>query len=67
MEEKITLEVWEENMMEEVEGTVHISCVMQEVPHHSRTSRYQVYNEEGTFDKTYDITIDNKGYITNIE
>lgn len=64
---KITLQEWEESMMEEVEGTVFISCIMDAVPHHPGTKRYQVYNEEGTFNKLFDVTIDDDGLITNIE
>lgn len=67
MEEKITLLEWQEEMMEEVEGNVFISCVMDEVPYHPGTKRYQVYNEEGTFDELFDVTIDDDGLITNIE
>ncbi len=63
----MTLTEWKEKMMEEVEGTVIISCVMREVPYHHNASRYQVYNEEGTYDKTFDITVDEDGEITNIE
>jgi len=66
-EAKMTLLDWQEKMMEETEGTVTISCVMQDVPHHENTSRYQVYNEEGTFDKLFDITVNDDGEITNIE
>jgi antitoxin component of RelBE/YafQ-DinJ toxin-antitoxin module len=62
-----TLEEWMEEMMEEVEGTVEISCVMDEVPHHPGTKRFEVYNEEGTFRKLYDITLDEEQNITNIE
>jgi ABC-type uncharacterized transport system permease subunit len=46
-----TLSDWKEEMMEEVEGTVIISCVMQNVPFHPGTKRFQVYNAEGTYDK----------------
>lgn len=67
MTEKITLREWEEKMMEEVEGTVFVSCIMDEVPHHPGTKRYQVYNEEGTFNKLFDVTIGEDGLITNIE
>ena len=66
-EVKMTLNEWQEKMMEETEGTVTISCVMQDVPHHENTSRYQIYNEEGTFDKLFDITVNDDGEITNIE
>jgi hypothetical protein len=62
-----TLSEWKEEMMEEVEGTVFISCVMQSVPFHQGTKRFQVYNEEGTYDKLFDITLDADENITNIE
>jgi len=64
---KQTLLEWQQEMMEEVEGNVFIGCIMNEVPHHPGTKRYQVYNDEGTFDEIYDITIDDNGYIINIE
>lgn len=67
MEEKITLLEWQEEMMQGIEGTVFISCIMDEVPHHPGTKRYQVYNEEGTFNELFDVTIDDDGLITNIE
>jgi len=63
----MTLTEWKEKMMEEVEGTITISCVMQNVPYHENTSRFQVYNEEGTFDKLFDISTDNEGNITKID
>jgi len=63
----MTITEWKEKMMEEVEGTVIISCVMNNVPWHSNTSRYQVYNEEGTFNKLYDITMNSKDEIICIE
>jgi hypothetical protein len=53
-----TLQEWEQEMMEEVEGTVFVSCIMENVPYHPDTKRFQVYNEEGTFDQTFDITLD---------
>ena len=62
-----TLSDWKEEMMEEVEGTVIISCVMQNVPFHQGTKRFQVYSEEGTFNQTFDITLDADENITNIE
>lgn len=55
------LKEWKDKMMEEVEGTVFISCVMQEVPWHDNTTRYQVYNDEGTYDKLFNIAIDDDG------
>ncbi len=63
----MTVEEWKEEKMAEVEGTVFISCVIQEVPHHPGTSRYQVYNEEGTYDRLYDIATDERGEIINIK
>lgn len=63
----MTINEWKEEMMESVEGTVCISCVMPEVPFHQNTSRYQVYNSEGTYDKLFDITLDAEGNVTNIE
>jgi hypothetical protein len=62
-----TLSDWKEEMMEEVEGTVVISCIMENVPYHPNTKRFQVYNEEGTFNQTFDITLDADENITNIE
>ena len=62
----MTINEWKEEKMAEVEGTVFISCVIQEVPHRPGTSRYQVYNQEGTFDRLFDITIKN-GEIVSIE
>lgn len=64
---KITIQEWEHIMNEQVEGTVFISCIMDSVPHHPGTKRYQIYNEEGSYDEIYDITIDDDGYIINIE
>lgn len=64
---KMTLTEWEQQMMEEVEGTVFVSCIMDGVPYHTNTKRYQVYNEEGTYDKVFDITLDSDGYIIDIE
>jgi hypothetical protein len=63
----MTLNEWKEKMMEEIEGTVIISCIMNSVPHHVNTSRYQVYNEEGTFNKLFDITTNDNDQIINIE
>lgn len=63
----MTLNEWKENMMESVEGIVYISCIMNEVPYYPNTARYQVYNQEGTFDQLYDITTDSNGDITKIE
>mgnify|MGYP006894384463 CR=1 FL=1 len=65
--EKRTLLEWQEQMMEQVEGTVFLSCIMDSVPYHANTKRYQVYNEEGTYDETFDITTDDDGYIINVE
>lgn len=64
---KKTIQDWKEEMMEEVEGNVFIGCIMNEVPHHPGTKRYQVYNAEGSYDEIYDITTDDDGYIINIE
>jgi len=62
----MTLTEWKEKMMEEVEGNVVISCVMKNVPYHENTSRYQVYNEEGTYNRTFDVTTNEDGIIINI-
>lgn len=62
-----TLQEWEQEMMEEVEGTVFISCIMENVPYHPNTKRFQVYNEEGTFDQTFDITLDEQQNIISID
>jgi len=62
-----TLTEWVQEMMEEVEGTVFVSCIMENVPFHPNTKRYQVYNEEGTFDQTFDITLDEEQNIINID
>ena len=62
-----TLQEWVQEMMEEVEGTVFVSCIMENVPFHPNTKRYQVYNEEGTFDQTFDITLDEEQNIINID
>jgi antitoxin component of RelBE/YafQ-DinJ toxin-antitoxin module len=62
-----TLTEWKEEMMEEVVGTVEISCIMEEVPHHPGTKRFQIYNQEGTYDKLFDITLDADENIINIE
>lgn len=62
-----TLTEWMEQMMEEVEGTVYVSCIMDNVPYHPDTKRFQVYNNEGTFDETFDITLDEDDYIIDIE
>lgn len=64
---KKTIQDWKQEMMEEVEGNVFIGCIMNEVPHHQGTKRYQVYNDKGTFDETYDITTDDDGYIIDID
>ena len=63
----MTISEWQEKMMEEVEGTVIVSCVMQNIPWHDNTSRYQVYNEEGTYDQLFDITSDENGEILKID
>lgn len=63
----MTIREWMENMIEEVEGQVRISCVMEQVPWHDNTSRYQVYNEEGTYNELFDITIDNNGKIISVK
>jgi hypothetical protein len=63
----MTLTDWKVKMLEEAEGTVTISRVMDSVPHHENTSRYQVYNEEGSFDKLYDITTGDGGEIISID
>lgn len=62
-----TLSDWKEEMMEEVPGTVHISCIMDSVPFHQNVKRFQVYNDEGSFNQTFDITLDEEQNITNIE
>jgi len=62
-----TLTEWKEEMMEEVPGTVIISCVMQNVPFRQGTKRFQVYNEEGTFNQTFDITLDEEQNIISID
>ena len=67
MENKKTLLEWKEQMMEQVEGTVFISCIMDKIPFQENTKRFQVYNEEGTFNQTFDITLDVEGFIINIE
>ena len=64
---KITIKEWEHLMVENIEGTVFISCIMDEVPHHPGTKRFQVYNEEGSYDEIYDITTDDNGYIIDID
>ena len=63
----MTLTEWKEKMMEEVEGTVFISCIMEEVPHKGNAKRYEVYNEQGTFSQLYDITLDNDNNVLNVE
>lgn len=62
-----TLTEWKQEMMEDVEGTVFISCIMENVPYHPNTKRFQVYNEEGTFDQTFDITLDEQQNIISID
>ena len=62
-----TLQEWEQEMMEEVEGTVFVSCIMENVPFHENTKRFQVYNEEGTFNQTFDITLDEEQNIISID
>ena len=62
-----SLNAWMEEMEEKVEGKVFISCVMDKVPGHDNTKRYQVYNEEGTYNKTFDITLDEDKNIISIE
>lgn len=62
----MTIYEWKESMREEVEGTVFISYIGN-VPHHENTSKYIVYNEENTFDRTFDITTDEYGEIENIQ
>lgn len=62
-----TLQEWEQEMMEEVEGTVFVSCIMENVLFHENTKRFQVYNEEGTFDQTFDITLDEQQNIISID
>lgn len=64
---RMSINEWIEKMMEEVEGEVFVSCVMEEIPYHNSTKRYHVYNTEGTFDKLFDITIDEEDNITGIE
>ena len=61
------LQEWQDQMMEEVSGTVHISCIMDSVPFHPNTKRFQVYNEEGTFNQTFDITLDEEQNIISID
>ena len=63
---KKTIQDWKEEMMEKVEGNVFIGCVM-DWPFHPNTKRFQVYNDERTFDEIYDITTDDDGYIISIE
>ena len=58
---------WQQKMMEEVEGTVFISCIGNSIPYHPGTKRFQVYNEEDTYIEVFDITFDADGYIINIE
>lgn len=53
-------------MLEIVEGIVTISCVMENVPHHDSTKRFQVYNKENTFSKIFDITLDENENIIEI-
>lgn len=65
--DKQTLTEWMEMMEQEVEGTVFISCIMDSVPYHPNTKRYNVYNEEETFDETYDITLDEEDFIIDIK
>jgi len=62
-----TLTEWEQEMMEDVEGTVFVSCIMENVPFHENTKRFQVYNEEGTFNQTFDITLDEEQNIISID
>ena len=62
-----TLTEWEQEMMEDVEGTVFISCIMENVPYHPNTKRFQVYNEEGTFNQTFDIALDEGQNIISID
>lgn len=64
---KMTLTEWKEQILEEVEGEVFISCVMEEVPWHKNTKRFQVYNNENTYDKLFDITLDDDENIITIE
>ena len=64
---KQTIQDWKEDMMLEVLGTVFVSCVMDSVPFHPNTKRYHVYNEEGSYNEIYDITIDDDGYIIEID
>ena len=66
-EMKKTIQDWQEEMMENTEGTVIIACIMDTVPHNPGTKRYQVFNIEGTFDELFDVTLDDDGYIINIE
>ncbi len=63
----MNLTEWKEEMLCSVEGETFISCVMEEVPHHPGTARYQGYNTEGTFDKLFDITLDESGEIIKID
>jgi hypothetical protein len=58
---------WKEKVIEDIEGEVIIACVIQDIPFHNNTSRFQVYNKEGTYSKLFDITIDEYGDIIEIE
>jgi hypothetical protein len=62
-----TLTEWKEEIMESVEGTVFISCIMNNVPWHDNTKRFQVYNEEGTFDKLYDVELDENENVLSVD
>ncbi len=62
----MNLTEWKEKMQEEVEGEVFVSCIMEEVPHHPGTRRFQVYNAEGTFDRLFDITLNENEEIISI-
>jgi hypothetical protein len=64
---KQTIQDWKEEMFCEVLGTVFIGCVMDSVPFHPNTKRYHVYNAEGSYNEIYDITIDDDGYIVEID
>lgn len=67
MKDRKTLLEWQEEMEQVVEGTVFISCIMDEVPYHPNTKRYNVYNKEETYNEVFDITLDSDEYIIDIE
>lgn len=54
-ENTVNLSTWSDMMKDSVEGNVRITRVMQSVPLHEDTVRYQVYNEERTYDEVFDL------------